>query len=417
MDVPRKSAAKKKKIKRAIYIALAIIVTGGITFFVSRLQPAEQSIDRNTVLIDTVKRGNIPRQVRGNGILLPLEIQVSAAMSEGRVEKRLVEQGEHVSADTILVILSNPVIEQAAVDAESQYRAAQADFASLRVQLQKSILDQRAAAASIASQYKKAKLEADVTEDLYKKQLKSELERNLANINANNLETQNKIEISRMEIAQDEVQARLKSQEERIAQLRASADLKKKQVEQLKVRAGIDGILQLLFVQLGQQVTPGFTIARVYNPNKLKAELRVPETQTRDIAIGQDVAIDTRVGIVQGKVIRIDPAAQNGSLTVDASLDGELPKGTRPELNVDGTILLEKLEDILYVGRPVHGQERSKISLFRLEPDGVRAVRVPVTLGRTSVNYIEIVDGLKEGDKIILSDTLQFDNAERIRLD
>jgi HlyD family secretion protein len=219
-----------------------------------------------------------------------------------------------------------------------------------------------------------------------------------------------------MEIAKDEVQAREKSQEEKVAQLRANADLKKKQVDQLKIRAGIDGILQLLFVEIGQQVTPGLTVARVYNPHKLKAELKIAETQTRDIAIGQDVTIDTRVGLVQGHVIRMDPAPQNGTLTVDASLEGELPKGTRPELNVDGKILLERLEDILYVGRPVHGQERSTIGMFRVTPDGTRAERVRVSLGRTSVNAIEIIDGLKEGDRVIISDTSSFDSVERVRL-
>jgi HlyD family secretion protein len=416
MDIPRKSAAKKKKIKRAIYIFVTVIVIGGITYAVSKLDPADMSIEKNNFLFDTVKRGDIPRQVGGNGTLVPLEIQLVAAFSEGRVERKLVQQGAQVSSDTVLLELSNPVIEQAALDAESQFRGAEADLASLRVQLQKSLLDQRATAASVASNYSKAKLEAEVFEDLGKKQLKSVLEVRLAVITAKNLEQQNQIEIKRMEIAEDEVKARLKSQDEKVAQLRANADLKTKQVDQLKVRAGIDGILQLLFVELGQQVTPGFTVARVYNPHKLKAELKIAETQTRDIAIGQDVTIDTRVGLVQGHVIRMDPAPQNGTLTVDASLEGELPKGTRPELNVDGKILLERLENILYVGRPVHGQERSTIGMFRVTPDGARAERVRVTLGRTSVNAIEIIDGLKEGDRVIISDTSSFDSVERVRL-
>jgi HlyD family secretion protein len=416
MDIPRKSAARKKKIRQAIYLLLAIVIIGGITVGVSRLEKADKTLNRDTLLIDTVKRGSMVRQVRGLGTLVPLEIQLVPALSEGRVERKLVQQGEHVKADTILVELSNPVIQQAALDAESQFRAAQADLESLRVQMEKQVLDQRATAASVEAEYKKAKLEAEVTEELFGKQLKSKLERDLANIKAADLETRNNIELKRLSIANDEVKAKINSQQERVEQLKTNAELKRKQVEQLKVKAGIDGVLQLLFVEVGQQVTPGFTIARVYNPNKLKAELKIAETQIKDVAPGQDVSVDTRNGIIPGKVIRIDPAAQNGTFTVDASLEGELPKSARPELNVDGTIQLEKLDNILYVGRPVHGQERSTIGLFRLEPDGTRADRVQVKLGRTSVSNIEIVDGLKEGDRVILSDTSQVDDVDRVRL-
>jgi len=418
MDIPRKSAARKKKIRRAIYALVVLIVVAGITVGVSRLERAVPPVDRPTVLLDTVKRGTIPRNERGLGTLVPLEIQLVPALSDGRVEKRLVQQGEHVKADTVLVELSNPVIQQAALDAESQFRAAEADLASLKVQMEKQVLDQRATAASVSADYQKAKLEAEVTEALYKQDLKSKLERDLANIQATNLATRNEIEVKRLGIAQDEVKARLKSQEEKISQLRTNSDLKRKQVDQLKVRAGIDGVLQLLFVEVGQQITPGFTIARVANPNRLKAELKVAETRVRDIVPGQLVIIDTRTGVppVTGKVIRIDPSAQNGTVTVDASLDGELPKGARPELSVDGTIQLEKLENVLYVGRPVHGQEGNTIGLFKIEPDGVHASRVQVKLGRSSVTSIEVLDGLKEGDQVILSDTSQFDNFERIRL-
>jgi len=416
MDIPRKSAARKKKIKQAIYLAVAIVVVGGITVGVSRLERADPTADGGTLLMDTVKRGSMVRQVRGLGTLLPLEIQLVPALSEGRIAKKLVQQGEHVKSDTILVELTNPVVEQAALDAESQFRAAEADTSSLKVQLEKELLDQKSSAANVEAQYKQARLEADVIESLYKQELKSKLERDLAEIKAKDLETRNELEQKRLSIAADEARAKLKSQEEKVDQLKQNAALKRHQVEQLKIRAGIDGILQLLFVEVGQQVTPGFTTARVYNPNKLKAELKVAETQVKDIALGQDVTIDTRNGVIQGKVIRIDPAAQNGTVTVDSSLEGELPKAARPELSVDGTIQLEKLDDILYVGRPVHGQERSTVGLFKVDPDGVRASRVQVKLGRSSVVAIEVVDGLKEGDRIILSDTSQWDSAERIRL-
>src|SRR5262249_18809751 len=416
MDIPRKSAARKKKIKQAIYLAVAIVVVGGITVGVSRLERADPTADGGTLLMDTVKRGSMVRQVRGLGTLLPLEIQLVPALSEGRIAKKLVQQGEHVKSDTILVELTNPVVEQAALDAESQFRAAEADTSSLKVQLEKELLDQKSSAANVEAQYKQARLEADVIESLYKQELKSKLERDLAEIKAKDLETRNELEQKRLSIAADEARAKLKSQEEKVDQLKQNAALKRHQVEQLKIRAGIDGILQLLFVEVGQQVTPGFTIARVYNPNKLKAELKVAETQVKDIALGQDVTIDTRNGVIQGKVIRIDPAAQNGTVTVDSSLEGELPKAARPELRVDGTIQLEKLDDILYVGRPVHGQERSTVGLFKVDPEGVRASRVQVKLGRSSVVAIEVVDGLKEGDRIILSDTSQWDSAERIRL-
>jgi HlyD family secretion protein len=416
MDIPRKSAARKKRIKRAIYLAIGIIVVGGITVGVSRLEKAEPTMQRDLALLGTVTRGPMTRQVRGLGTLVPEQIQLVPAMSEGRVERRLAQAGENVKADTVLIELSNPVIEQAALDAESQFRAAEADMASLKVKMEKQLLDQKATAASVAAEFKKAKLEADVTEDLYKKDLKSKLERDLAEIKARDLETRNDIEVKRMSIANDEVQAQVKSQEEKVAQLRANADLKKKQVDQLKVRAGIDGQLQLLFVEVGQQVTPGFTLARVANPNKLKAELKINETQVKDIALGQPVTVDTRNGLIEGHVIRIDPSSQNGTVTVDAALDSELPKAARPELSVDGTIQLQKLEDILIVGRPVHAQERATIGLFKLEPDGSRAVRVQVKLGVSAVNTIEVVEGLKEGHRVILSDTSQYDNFERIRL-
>jgi HlyD family secretion protein len=417
MDIPRKQAGRKRKIRRALYILIAIIAVTGVTIGVSRLQPAVQSVDGGTILKGVVKRGNMSLQVRGLGTLVPEEVRYVPAMSQGRVEKKLVQPGLPVTANTVLVELSNPEVQQAALDAESQFRAAQADLSSLKIRLEKQLLDQKATAASIAADYKAAKLEAEVTNDLGNKGLKSPLEVKLANIKAEDLENRNNIELQRARIADDDVKAQVSSQEEKVAQLRAAGDLKRKLAEDLKVKAGIDGVLQLVQVEVGQQVTPGQNLARVANPRKLKAELKVSETLAKDIEIGQKVSVDTRSsGIIQGKVSRIDQSVQNGTRTVDAELVGELPRGAVADMSVDGTILLAELENILWVGRPVHGQENATIGLFKVVEGGKEAVRTQVKLGRTSVTTVEILGGLNEGDTVILSDTSQFDAAERIRL-
>lgn len=416
MDIPRKSAAKKRRIKRIAYALTAVILVGLITVGVSRLKPAAQSVDDATTLKDTVKRGSMVRQVRGLGTLVPEEIRYVPAISQGRIEKRLVQAGAQVKAETVIFELTNPEIQQAFIDAESQLRAADANLTTLRVQLDKLSLDQEATLAQAKSDFNKAKMQFEVNDSLGKQGLKSQLEVQLSKIASEDLESRVTLETKRLASSRLEAKAKLASEDEKVRQLKDAVQLKRTQLEALKVRAGIDGELQTLAVQVGQQVTVGQELARVANPKRLKAELKIAETQAKDIQLGQPVTIDTRNGIVSGKVIRIDPSVQNGTRTVDASLEGELPKGAVPDLSVDGTIELERLENILYVGRPVHGQENSTVGLFKVDADGAGAARVQVRLGRTSVNTIEVMDGLKEGDRIILSDTSQWDNADRIRL-
>jgi HlyD family secretion protein len=416
MDVPRKSAKNKRRIRKILYMLTAVVAVALITVGVTRLKPAAPSVEGNTLYKDTVKRGSMLRQVRGLGTLVPEEIRYIPAISQGRVEKRLAQQGDHVKSDTILIELSNPEVEQAFHDAESQYRAAESNLLTLKAQVGKQILDQQSTLAQVASDYKKAKMQAEVNEDLGKKGLKGDLEVKLSQIAATDLGNRQKIEEQRLTASNEEIKAKLAAEDEKVRQLKDAVQLKRTQLDALKVRAGIDGVVQTVEVQVGQQVTLGQNLARVANPNRLKAELKIAETQAKDIQIGQEVSIDTRNGVIPGKVTRIDPSVQNGTRTVDASLEGELPKGAVADLSVDGTIQLERLDNILYVGRPVHGQENSTVGLFKVDPDLSGAARVQVRLGRSSVNTIEVLDGLKEGDLVILSDTSQWDNADRIRL-
>jgi HlyD family secretion protein len=417
MDIPRKSAAKQRKIKRIVYALILAVVVGGITLGVSRLKPAAQTAQKELMLPDTVKRGNMLRQVRGLGTLVPEEIRYVPALSLGRIEKRLAQPGAQVTADTVILELSNPEIQQAFIDAESQLRAAAANLTTLKVQNQKQILDQEATLAQAKSDFNKAKMQYEVNDELGKKDLKSRLEVQLSKIAAEDADNRVALETKRLASNREEGVAKLAAEDEKVRQLKDGVQLKRKQLDALKVRAGIDGELQTVEIQVGQQVTLGQNLARVANPKRLKAELKVNETQAKDIQLGQHVAVDTRNGIIPGKVIRIDPHVDNGTRTIDASLEGELPKGAVADLSVDGTIELERLENILYIGRPVHGQENSTVGLFKIDPDGSGASRVQVKLGRSSVTTIEILDGLKEGDRVILADTSQFDNADRIRLE
>ncbi len=416
MDIPRKSGSRNRQVRRIIYGLLAIIAVGVITVGVSRLKPAAPTVERLTVWIDTVKRGSMLRQVRGLGSLVPEEIRWIPATTQGRVERILVKPGSDVSADTILLELTNPEAEQAALEATSQLAGAEAEYTSLRVQLEKRMLDQQATAATVQADYSQAKLQAEVNEELAKQGLISQLNQKVSKVRAEEMATRKSIEEKRLSITGDEVKAQLAVQQERVSQLRTMAALRRSQVDALKVRAGIDGVLQQMPVEVGQSVTPGTNLARVSDPKRLKAEIRIAETQIKDVLIGQPVSVDTRNGVVAGVVSRIDPASQNATVTVDVTLTGELPKGARPDLSVDGTIELERLEDILYVGRPVHGQDYSSVGLFKLTDGGKQAVRVTVKLGRSSVNTIEIIDGLKEGEQVVLSDTAQWDSAPTINL-
>jgi HlyD family secretion protein len=408
MDIPRKSAAKKRRVKRILYALTAIIGVAVITVGVSRLQPAAPSVPGETLWKGTVARGTIPRNVRGLGTLVPEEIRYVPAISPGRIEKRLVQPGAQVKADTVLMELTDPAIQQAFVDAETQLRGADANLTTLKVQLDKQILDQEATLLQAKSDFNKAKMQFEVNDSLGTGGLKSKLEVDLSRIAAEDAGNRVALETRRLAGSREEAKARLAAEDEKVRQLKDAVQLKRTQMEALKVRAGIDGELQTIAVQVGQQVTLGQELARVANPKKLKAELKINETQAKDVQLGQPVSVDTRNGIIAGKVIRIDPSVQNGTRTVDASLDGDLPKGAVPDLSVDGTIELEKLENILYVNRPVHGQEHATV--------GAGASQVQVKLGRGSVTTIEVLEGLREGDVVILSDTSQWDSSPRIRI-
>lgn len=417
MDIKRSGKTKlKKRIRSISLIVIGLIAVGGITFGLTKLKPAAPTLDRSTAVIDTVKRGQMLREVRGIGTLVPQLVRYIPAPADGRVEKIPVQAGVEVGNDTVIVELSNPQMEQEAMDAEFQVKAAQADEESLRTRLESESMTQRSAIAGINSDYSQAKLQLDTDEVLGKQGLIPELLLKISRMRVQELSNRLKVEQQRLTVSGKSVKAQINAQESRVQQLRALAKLKRDQVDALKVRAGTSGVLQQVSVQVGQQVTPGFNIARVADPASLKAELKIAETQIKDVRLGQPVAVDTRNGIIQGEVQRIDPAAREGTFIVDVSLTGPLPASARPDLSVDGTIELERLDNVLYISRPAFGQAQQTVSLFRLNPDGQEAARTPVTLGRSSVSTIEIVNGLKEGDQVIISDTSAMDTYNRIRV-
>jgi HlyD family secretion protein len=393
----------------------------GVTLGLSRLKPAAPTVERSTVWLDTVKRGPMLRQVRGNGTLVPEEIRWIPALSDARVERILARPGTSVKKGTILVELSNPQVEQEAVDARFQVKAAEAEYNSLRVQLQSQVLNQKAQATRAQTESSQAKMRADTDAELAKLGVISQQSLKVSQGNAQQLGGQSDIEQQRFENSTRELEARLAAQQARVEQLNALYQLHVTQLNALKIRAGIDGVLQELSLnghplQVGQQVAAGTTIAKVAQPSKLMAELRIPETQAKDVTLNQPAQVDTHNGVVPGHVTRIDPAVQNGTVTIDVSLDGDLPLGARPDLSVDGTVDLQRLSNVLYVGRPAFWQENSTVGMFVVQPDGT-AVRQQVKVGRSSVNAIEIVGGLKEGDQVILSDMTRWDNNDRIRLE
>ena len=418
MDVKREGVARKKKIRGAIIAGTVLAGIAAISFGLSRLEPAAPSVNRATVWMDEVKRGEMIRQVRGPGTLevLPEAITWVAARTRGRVDRRVLLPGVEVEPDTIILELSNPELDQELRNAEYQLRAQQAELADLRVTVESQLLTQKSTAMTVASEYRKARLQADADTRLLAEKLIGELIVKQSQVRAEELATRNDLEQQRLEIASASVDAQLAAKQATVEQFRALYDLRRSQKAALTVRAGISGVLQEVSVEVGQEVTPGANLARVAQPDKLKAQLRIAETQAKDIEVGQKAIIDTRNGIIDGKVIRIDPAVREGTVTVDVELIGPLPKGARPDLSVDGTIELERLDDVLYVGRPAYGQAGSTIGLFKLLDDGETAVRTQVRLGRSSVNTIEVIEGLNEGDQVILSDTSAWDAYNRIRL-
>jgi HlyD family secretion protein len=416
MDIPRPSNAKAKMIKRIIFGAVGLLFIGGVTFGLSRLRPAAPSVDRATVWSDETKRGPMLREVRGIGTLVPIDIHWIPARTEAQVDRIVLRPGAIVKPDSIILELSNPTLQRDTLDAEYQLKAAEADYANLKVQVNSDLLNQRATEASVRSDYEQAKIQHAVDERLYKEDIGSIVNAQLSKVREEQLAIRVQLESERTKNTADAAAARLQAQASHVDQQRALYELRHAELDALHVRAGIAGVLQLVPVEEGQHLIPGTNMARVADPKNLKAEIKVAETQAKDVLIGQKAVVDTRNGTVEGHVQRIDPSVQNGTVTVDVYMDGTLPDGARPDLSVDGTIEIENLKDVLYVGRPVHGSSQSTISLFKLTPDGSEATRVNVKLGRASVNTIEVLQGLQVGDRVILSDMSQWDNYDRIRL-
>ena len=418
MDIPvQKSKRRKRRIHIVIYTVIGLLAISAITLGVARLKPAAPSLERATALIETVKRGPMLRDVHGTGTLVAEDIRVIASSSAGRVERVLLNAvGAPVTPGTVLVELSNPEIEQSAVDAEYQLRAAEAEQKNLKVRLESERMTQQSTTATVKAEYQQAQLQLDADEALAKQGLVPPLSLKLSKVRTEDLANRYQIEEKRLEVVSRSASAQVAAQEARVSQLQALLKLKKQQVQNLRVLAGTSGVLQQMTAEQGQQVSPGTNLARVIEPAHLKAQLKIAETQVKDVHVGQTAQIDTRNGLIPGHVSRMDPAAQQGTFTVDVALEGELPPGARADLTVDGTIELERLDDVVYMSRPAFGQPQSTVKMFKLEEGGQTAVRVPVKLGRSSVMAIEILEGLQPGDQVILSDTSTLDSFDRIRL-
>ena len=419
MDIQRPASVARQKKVRRIWIGVAVAVAVGVVSLVlGRLKPAAPTVERATVWVDTVKRGAMLRQVRGLGTLVPVDEarRWLPSATQGRVERIILRPGAQVTPDTVILELADPQLQQQLLESETQLRASEADLASLRARLDTERLNQRSLAATVEADFQQAQLEREVNEDLAKDGLVSKLILKQSTVRSESLRTRAQLEKERVSVSEESVRAQLLAQQARVDQLRTVFALRRQQVDQLRVRAGMSGVLEQVPVQVGQQVAPGTNVARVADPTRLKAELRIAETQARDLTIGQLAQVDTRNGIISGKVARIDPAAQNGTVTVDITLEGELPRGARPDLSVDGTVELERLDNVLYVGRPAFGQENSAVGLFLVGVETGEAARVQVQLGRSSVNTIEIKSGAKEGDQLVLSDMSAWDAFDRVRL-
>ena len=427
MDIQRKDVGRRKLIRIIAIVVIGIVVVAGVTVGLAKLKPAAPGVEMSTLWPDTVKRGPMLRDVRGLGTLVPEDTMLITAITDGRVQRILIRPGTPVKADSVVMIMTSPELENQLVTAQYTLKAAEANYQNLKVTLEKTLLDMQSTAAQVGADYNTAKLEADRDASLAKEQLLPTVDAKISQVKAQQLGERFQIEQKRLSINADAERAQLDAQKVTVEQLRANYNLVKSQVDQLKVKAGFDGMLQALPppmtpVEEGQKVMAGTPLGKVAQPSRLKAELKIAETQVKDIAIGQPATIDTRLagggsnGLIEGHVSRIDPSILNGTVTVDVALKGPLPAGSRPDLSVDGTIQLEKLDDVLYVGRPVFGQQDSTVQLFKIDPDGKYASKVKVTFGRSAVNTIEVKDGLKVGDKVILSDMSTYDAYDRIKL-
>jgi HlyD family secretion protein len=418
MDIARPEFKTQKRRRQLFILAAVLLGVVTVAVGVSRLKPAAPTVERGTVWTDTVKRGPMLRQVRGLGTLVPTQeaVRQIPAETEATVVRIHILPGSQVKADTILLQMTNSQTEQAAVDAQLQLKAAEAEYQSLRVKLESDLMNQKAGAATVHADDAQAQRQADTDKALYGLGVISGLAYKSSRGKADEFTTRNDLETQRLAANQRAIESQMAQEQAKVDQMRTLAQLKQKQLDALKVRAGIDGVLVDLPLQVGQHVLPGTMLAKVVEPEHLMATLKVAETQARDVQIGEIASIDTHNGLIAGAVMRVDPGVQNGTVTVDVKLAGELPKGARPDLSVDGTIDLERMDNVLYVGRPAFGQENSTISLYKLSPDGQGALRVPVKVGRASVNSIQIIEGLREGDAVILSDMSRWDHTDRIRL-
>jgi HlyD family secretion protein len=417
MDIQRPdSVLKQKKLRRLLYAVVGGVAVLAVTVGLARLKPAAPTVDKSTVWVDTVKRGPMVRQVRGLGTLVPEDIRWITGLTDARVEEIVLRPGAVVQPDSIILKLANPELEQSMEDATLQRKAGEADLINTRARLETDLQNQRASAATVRSDLEQAKLDQERKELLFKDGLAADIDLKVSKVKAQELELRNQIEIERVETYKKAAEAQIAAQQARVDELRAMEALRRKQMDALNVRAGINGVLELVPVEVGQRFTAGTNIARVADPHRLKAQIRIAETQAKDVMIGQRSEVDTRNGVVEGRVSRVDPSVVNGTVTVDVLFDGPLPPGARADLTVDGTIELERMPDVIYVGRPAFGQELSTVGLFKLVDNGQEAVRVQVKLGRSSVNTIEIQGGLQPGDQVVLSDMSAWDRFDRIRL-
>ena len=416
MDIARPSRLRHKRLRQALMATVSAVIVVGISVGVSRLQPAAPTVEAATLYPDTVKRGPMVRQVRGLGTLVPEDIRWIPATTQGRVERIVLRPGTAVAPASVILELSNPALEQEVEEAQLKLQAAEAGLANLRVQMQNEVLQQRAVAASIDADYAKARMQAEMNEALAANQLVSALTLRQSRLDAEQLAVRRDIAQEQLGTRAEASRAQLAVQQSVVDQAHAYLALKQRQRDELHVRAGLTGILQVVPVDEGQQVAPGTNLARVANPSRLKAEIKIAETQAKDVQVGQHAEVDTRNGVVAGRVTRIDPSVQGGTRTVDVSLAGPLPNGAVPDLSVDGTIELERLADVVYMGRPAFGQDQSTVGIFKVDPATGEARRVQVRLGRSSVNSIEVRSGLQPGDRVILSDMSAWDGVDRVRL-
>lgn len=416
MDAVRPKAERSRRRSRMIAGGVGAAVVGCVGVWLAVLKPAAPTVERGLVLIDTVKRGSMLRQVRGVGTLVPEEIRWIASRTAGRVDRVLLRPGAAVTEESVILILTNPEVEQAAANAESQLIAVEAELVNLKVTLEREVLAAESALASARAEREQSRLRAELNEELFKQGLLSSVDYKLSRVNAEHAGTRLEIEEKRFTFARESIAPQLAVKQAEVSRLRAQAKLRQDEVASLSVRAGMRGVLQVLPVEIGSQVQTGVNLARVADPTRLKAQIRIAETQTRDIQVGQRVSVDTRNGLIDGAVERIDPSVQASTVAVEVTLSGELPRGARPDLSVEGVIEIERLDDVLYVTRPAFGQESGAVGLFKLEADGVHASLTRATLGRSSVNLVEVVQGLQAGDRVILSDMSQWSAHERIKL-